>query len=90
LWHGIGAFAAPKLLQSYVSARKSSRSGQPVRDLHQKYGVSTEIPLQFNLVPEHMWIHPIHRNIDSSVGCVEKLEDLARSGMKVEKLPVLE
>jgi hypothetical protein len=90
LWHGIGAFAAPKLLQSYVSARKYSRKGQPVRDLHQKYGVSTEIPLQFNLVPEHMWVHPKHRNIDSSVGCVEKLEDLARRGMKVEKLPVLE
>lgn len=89
LWHGIGAFAAPKLLQSYVSVRESCRIGQPVRDLHQKYGVSTEVPLQLNLVPEHMWIHPVHRNIDSSVGCVEKLEDLARRGMKIEKLPVV-
>lgn len=89
LWHGIGAFAAPKLLQSYVSVRESCRIGQPVRDLHQKFGVWTEVPLQLNLVPEHMWIHPVHRNIDSSVGCVEKLEDLARRGMKIEKLPVV-
>ena len=89
LWHGIGAFAAPKLLQSYVAVRKSSKIGQPIRDLHQKYGVSTEVSLQLNLVPEHMWIHPVHRNIDASVGCVEKLEELAHRGMKIEKLSVL-
>jgi len=86
LWHGIGAFAAPKLLQSYVSVRDSCRRGQPIRNLHQKYGVRTEVPLQFNLVPDYMWVHPVHRNIDSSIGCVEKLGDLARRGMKVEKL----
>ncbi len=90
LWHGIGAFAAPKLLQSYVSVRNSCRIGQPVRDLHQKFGLWTEVPLQLNLVPEHMWIHPVHRNIDSSVGCVEKLEGLARKGMKIEKLSIAE
>jgi hypothetical protein len=54
--------------------------------LHQKYGLWTEVPLQFNLVPDYMWVHPVHRNIDSSIGCVEKLGDLARRGMKVEKL----
>jgi len=90
LWHGIGAFAAPKLLQSYVAVRKSSKIGQPIRDLHQKYGVSTEVSLQLNLVPEHMWIHPVHRNIDASVGCVEKLGELANRGMKIEKLSILE
>ncbi len=90
LWHGIGAFAAPKLLQSYVSVRESCRVGQPVRDLQQKYGVRTDVPLQLNLVPEHMWIHPVHRNIDSSIGCVKKLEDLAGRGMKIEKISILE
>ncbi len=90
LWHGIGAFAAPKLLQSYVSVRESCRVGQPVRDLQQKYGVRTDVPLQLNLVPEHMWIHPVHRNIDSSIGCVEKLENLAHRGMKIEKISILE
>jgi hypothetical protein len=89
LWHGIGAFAAPKLLQSYISIRESCKIGQPIRDLHQKYGLWTEVPLQLNLVPEQMWIHPVHRNIDASVGCVEKLEDLARRGMKIEQLPIV-
>jgi len=86
LWHGIGAFAAPNLLQSYVSIRDFCSRGQPIRDLHQKYGVRGEIPLQFNLIPDHMWIHPIHRNIDSSIGCVENVKDLASRGMKLEHL----
>ena len=90
LWHGIGAFAAPKLLQSYVSVRESCRVGQPIRNLQQKYGVQTDVPLQLNLVPEHMWIHSVHRNIDASIECVEKLEDLARRGMKIEKISILE
>ena len=84
LWHGIGAFAAPKLLRSYVSVRNSCQRGQPIRDLHQKYAVLMEVPLQFNLIPERMWIHPLHRNIDSSIGCVKKLENLARRGMRLE------
>jgi len=88
LWHGIGAFAAPKLLQSYVSIRESCRIGQPVRNLDQRYGLWMEIPLQLNLIPEHMWIHPVYRNIDSSIGCVEKIEDMTRRGMKIEKLAI--
>ncbi|MCW4053473.1 MAG: hypothetical protein NWE84_00945 [Candidatus Bathyarchaeota archaeon] len=90
LWHGIGAFAAPKLLQSYVSVRDSCLRGQTIRNLHQKYAIWPEVPLQFNLLPEHMWVHPIHQNIDSSIGCVEKLVDLARRGMKVQNLLTLE
>jgi hypothetical protein len=86
LWHGIGAFAAPKLLRSYVSVRDSCRKGHPIVDLHQKYGVLTEVPLQFNLVPDYMWVHPVHRNIDASIGCVENLRILARRGMKLEHL----
>ncbi len=86
LWHGIGAFAAPKLLQSYVSIRDSCRRGQALKDLRQKYGVWADNPLQFNLVPGHMWIHPVYRNIDSSIGCVENLTDLARRGMKIEHI----
>jgi hypothetical protein len=86
LWHGIGAFAAPKLLQSYVSIRDSCRRGQLIRGLQEKYGVNTDDPLQFNLVPEGMWVHPVHRNIDASMGCVANLTDLARRGMKLEQL----
>jgi hypothetical protein len=86
LWHGIGAFAAPKLLRSYMSIRTSCRRGQPMKGLQERYGVKTDTPLQFNLIPEAMWVHPVHRNIDASMGCVEKLTDLVRSGMKLEQL----
>jgi len=34
-----------------------------------------------------MWVHPVHRNIDASIGTVENLIDLARMGMKIEHLP---
>ena len=86
LGHGIGAFAAPKLLRSYMSVRDVCRRGQLIRDLNEKYGVITDAPLQFNLVPKGMWIHPVHHNIDASIGCVENPADLARRGMKIEHL----
>jgi hypothetical protein len=52
----------------------------------QEFGVNTELPMQLNLSPGSMWVHPIHRNIDASIGCVENVVDLARMGMKVEHL----
>jgi hypothetical protein len=86
LWHGVGAFAAPQLLQSYTSVRSVCRQGLMIRDLQEKYGVKTEVPMQFNLAPEGMWVHPVHRNIDASIGCIENPADLARMGMKLEYL----
>ncbi|MCW4044226.1 MAG: hypothetical protein NWE94_01760 [Candidatus Bathyarchaeota archaeon] len=86
LWHGIGAFGSLQLLQSYAAARAACSRGELVRDLTERFGVSTEVPLQFNLAPECMWVHPVHRNIDASIGCVENLADLARMGMKLEYL----
>ena len=86
MWHGVGAFGAPQLLQSYTSLRKVCRSGQLIRNLKEKYGAKTEVPLQLNLAPGGVWVHPVHRNIDASIGCVENLADLARMGMKIEYL----
>jgi hypothetical protein len=86
MWHGIGTFAAPKLLQSYVALRSACRTGKLVTDLQDKYGVKTEVPLQFNLAPESMWAHPVHGNIDACIGCVENLANLARKGMKIKHL----
>ena len=57
-----------------------------IEGLSEKYGIQMEVPLQFNLAPEGMWVHPVHRNIDASIGCVENLADLARMGMKIEYL----
>ena len=86
VWHGVGAFASSGLLQSYSSARHACSEGKLIKNLSGKYGVSTDVPLQFNLAPEGMWSHPIHRNIDASIGSVEDLPDLVRQGMKLEYL----
>lgn len=86
MWHGIGAFGSSQLLQSYAAGRRACREGRLIEDLSTKFGVNTELPLQFNLAPEGMWSHPIHRNIDASIGSVEDLPDLARRGMKIEHL----
>ena len=86
VWHGVGAFASPQLLQSYSSARNSCRDGKLIKNLSQKYNLNLEVPLQFNLAVEGMWSHPIHRNIDASIGSVEDLGDLSRRGMKLEYL----
>jgi hypothetical protein len=87
LWHGIGAFGASELLKSYTTTRLACSTGSLFKDLNDKYGVTVRIPLQFNLVPKNMWFHPVHRNIDASVGCVGNLKDLADLGMKMEHLP---
>jgi hypothetical protein len=87
LWHGIGAFAAPQLLQSYRSGRIACREGRLIKNLKEKYNIKVDVPLQFNLSPDGIWSHPIHRNIDASIGSVEDLPDLAHRGMRLEYLP---
>jgi hypothetical protein len=86
LWHGIGAFGASELLKSYTTTRVACAKDLIVKGLSEKYGVTTRIPLQFNLVPRHMWFHPVHRNIDASIGCVQNMKDLADLGMRMEHL----
>lgn len=86
MWHGVGAFGSSQLLQSYANARIACREGKLIKDLNQKYHLNVRVPLQFNLAPEGLWSHPIHRNIDASIGSVEDLADLAHRGMKLEHL----
>ena len=86
VWHGVGAYASSQLLHSYTSARKACREGKLIKHLSEKYNIKVQVPLQFNLAPEGMWSHPIHRNIDASIGSVEDLPDLAHRGMKLEYL----
>jgi len=86
LWHGIGAFGASELLKSYTTTRLACARNLLIEGLDEKYGIASEMPLQFNLVPKFMWFHPIHHNIDASIGCVENLRDLANLGMKMERL----
>lgn len=86
LWHGVGAYASPQLLQSCGRIRGACRQGQLFKDAQEKYGARTDAPLQLNLTPEGMWVHPVHHNIDASIGSVEKPLDLACMGMKIEYL----
>jgi hypothetical protein len=86
VWHGIGAYAAPKLLQSYISFHNACRREQIIKNLTDRYGIETEVPTHFNLTPESMWVHPKHRNIDASIDTVENHSELIRFGMKIETL----
>ncbi|MCK5628795.1 hypothetical protein KAI12_04940 [Candidatus Bathyarchaeota archaeon] len=86
VWHGVGTFASPKLLRSCASIRKTFRGSQLTKDLFKKRMVKADLPLQFNLSPNSMWVHPIHRNIDASMGSIKNLSDLAQMGMKIDLL----
>jgi hypothetical protein len=86
MWHGVGAWGASQLLQSYANARTACREGKLLKELNQRFHLNIKIPLQFNLAPEGLWSHPIHRNVDASIGSVEDLPDLAHRGMRLEYL----
>jgi len=86
LWHGVGVYSAPQLLQSYTSVRTACRSGQLFPGLSEKFGVHLEVPLQFNLAPDGMWSHPVHGNIDASIGTVDDISELVSRGMWLEYL----
>jgi hypothetical protein len=88
LWHGIGAFGASQLVKSYVTVRSACTRGLFIENLKEAYGLASEVPLQFNLMPNGMWAHPVHHNIDASINCVENLSDLTKRGMKLETLSV--
>jgi hypothetical protein len=86
LWHGIGAFGASELLKSYTTTRVACAKELLIKGLSEMYGVTPKVPLQFNLIPKYMWFHPVHRNIDASIGCVKNMKDLADLGMRMEHL----
>lgn len=86
IWHGIGVYGAPSLLKSIVSLRLACARDSLIKDLVAKYGVNPQVPVNFNLVPKHMWGHPLRHNIDASVGSVENLRDLAKVGLWLEQL----
>ncbi len=87
IWHGVGRFAGVEIVKSYVSVRSAH-----LKEIIFKRTppVGTMVPLQFNLVPERMWIHPKHENIDASIGCVQDLEGLMKMGACVAPLFIKE
>jgi hypothetical protein len=86
LWHGIGSFGAKELVRSYTSTHMACVRGEVFRELIDNSKLAARIPLQFNLVPKGVWAHPIHNNIDASIGCVENLDELIKYGMWMEYL----
>jgi hypothetical protein len=86
IWHGIGVFGAPSLLKSIVSLRLACARDSLMKDLVNEYGVNPQVPVNFNLVPKHMWGHPLRHNIDASVGSIENLKDLVNAGLWLEQL----
>jgi len=87
IWHGIGVFGGVELIKSIISIRSACLKRTILE------GVScrgNKAPLQFNLVPDKMWRHPKHRNIDASVGCVQDLQELLKMGTCVAPLSVEE
>jgi len=86
LWHAVGATGSSQLLQSFANARIACREGKLLKGLREKYSLNVKVPLQFNLSPDILWSHPVHRNVDASIGCIQDLSSLVRSGMKVEYL----
>jgi hypothetical protein len=87
IWHGIGAFGASQLVKSYTTMRVAIVKKSIFKDLQENHRLTPKIPLQFNLLPKNMWAHPLHDNIDASIGCVDNLQDLAAMGMRMTLLP---
>lgn len=86
LWHGVGTFAAPQLLQTYISAHKACNKGLLIPGVTEKFGLHCKVPLQFNLVPEGMWRNPNRQNIDASIGVIKDIDTLINRGMWLEHL----
>jgi hypothetical protein len=88
VWHGIGVFGAPGLLKSITSMRLACTRNSFVKNLTEEYGVSTNVPTNFNLVPKYMWAPLVRQNIDASIGCVPNLKDLVEQGIRLENLSI--
>jgi hypothetical protein len=86
IWHGVGAVGSSQLLQSYANARNACNADRLIKGLNQKYTLNMHVPLQFNLSPEALWSHPVHHNIDASIGSVDALSDLVHRGLNLEYL----
>ncbi|MCL2134355.1 MAG: hypothetical protein FWH37_02210 [Candidatus Bathyarchaeota archaeon] len=86
LWHGVGAFAAPQLLQTYTLAHKACSKGLLIPNITEKFGLHCQTPLQFNLVPEDMWRNLKYQNIDASIGTIKNFDNFIQRGMRLEYL----
>jgi hypothetical protein len=82
LWHGVGEFAGSNLLKSYSSVQSAFLTNQILREVPRPK-ICQAPAIAFNLTPEKMWTHPVHGNIDTSLGCVSDLKAFLGKEMKV-------
>jgi len=87
IWHGIGVFGGVELIKSIVSIRSACLRKTILSEIPCR---GNKAPIQFNLIPDKMWRHPTHGNIDASVGCIQDLPELVRKGLCVAPLSVEE
>ncbi len=90
LWHAVGAYGAGELVKSYTSAHLACTRGKIFKKLVDDSRLVARVPVQFNLPPGGLWAHPIHDNIDTSIGCVENPKELLKRGIRIELLPTEE
>ncbi len=88
IWHSVGAWGARELVRSYTSTHYACYEGRFFKDLVDNSRLVPRMPVQLNLIPRGVWAHPVHRNIDASIGCVEDLNRLVEWGMWIEHLAV--
>ncbi len=86
LWHGVGKYAGSEVVKSFVSVKSAQLSGKILRNVSSIFMGKPKVPVQLNLVPAKMWVHPKYNNIDASVGCIEQVEGLVKTGMSLEVL----
>jgi hypothetical protein len=75
VWHGIGIHQGSEIVKSYVSIHSAHDQGSIFPSIPKPF---KGIPLQLDLVAERMLRHPIHHNIDASVGTVDLAELLKK------------
>lgn len=87
IWHGIGRFSGVEIVKSCVSIRSACLKKVIFKRISCP---GSRVPLQFNLVPEKMWVHPKYGNIDASTGCIQDLESLLKMGVHLAPLLIKE
>jgi len=87
LWHAVGAFGAKELVKSYTSTHLACTERKIFKELVDDSRLVARVPIQFNLPPGGLWAHPVHENVDASIGSVENSEELLERRIRVEFLP---
>lgn len=87
IWHGVGWFSGIEIVKSYISIRAAHLKGKIFKSISPP---SSNLPLQFNLVPEKMWLHPKYNNLDASVSCIQDLWKLVNTGVYIAPLSIRE